>query len=102
MPRNKWADAARLQVHADYADEVGFHKIAKMEKTILEKFDETRTIRIRGKNVDDIDLEKIGKLIEQASEKSYKFSFKGLFKGLRKSLPDITTTNREKTTNTGR
>jgi DNA-binding transcriptional regulator LsrR (DeoR family) len=102
MPRNKWADAARLQVHADYADEVGFHGIAKMEKTILEKFDETRTIRIRGKNVDDIDLEKIGKLIEQASEKSYKFSFKGLFKGLRKSLPDITTTNREKTTNTER
>ena len=100
MPKNKWADAARLQVHADYADEIGLHGVAKMEKTILQKFDETRTIRIRIKNVDDLELEKIGKLIEQASEKSYKFSFKGLFKGLRKSLPEITTTNCEKTANT--
>jgi hypothetical protein len=50
---------------------------------IIEKFNETRTIRIRGKNVDDLDLEKFGNLIEQANSKSSKFSLKGIIKGLK-------------------
>jgi hypothetical protein len=91
MPRDKWADAARLKVHADYAEEQGLSGVAKMERTILEQFDETRTIRIRGKNVDDIDLEKIGNLIQQANKRSSIFNLSGLFKGLRKSVPVDTT-----------
>lgn len=83
MPKNKWADVARLQVLADHAEELGMHKVAQMEKTILEKLDETRTIRIRGKNVDDLDLEKIGNLIQQANEKSSIFNLKGVIKKLK-------------------
>jgi len=83
MPKNKWAGAARLEAHADYADRMGMHGVAKIEKTILKKFDETRTIRIRGKNVDDLDLEKIGNLIQQANEKSSIFNLKGIIKKLR-------------------
>lgn len=85
MPRNKWADAARLQVHADYVEKMGLKGVAQMEKTILQKFDETRTIRIRGKNVDDLDLEKLGNLIQQATEKSSLFNLKGLLKGFKRS-----------------
>ena len=32
----------------------------------------SRTIRIKGKNVDDLDLEKLGNLIQQANEKTSK------------------------------
>ena len=55
----------------------------------LNKLRETRTIRIKGKNVDDIDLQKIGNLIQQANEKSPIAYLKGLFKGSKKSRPDI-------------
>ena len=54
-------------------------------KTSLEKFEETRTIRIIGKNVDELDLKKISDLIQQANEKSSKINLKGIFKGLKKS-----------------
>ncbi len=54
----------------------------------LDKINETRTIRIKGKNVDDLDLEKLGNLIQQATQKSSKINLKGLFKGLKKSRPD--------------
>ena len=101
MPRNKWVDAARLQVHADYLEDLGMHGSAKVEKTILEKFDETRTIRIRGKNVDDIDLEKVGNLIQQATERSSTFSFGNIFKGLRKSFPKNMKSSDEKSVNNG-
>ena len=50
LPTNKWADIARLQVHADFAESLGLPEVAKMEKTCIEKFNETRTIRIKGKN----------------------------------------------------
>jgi len=54
----------------------------------LEKFRETRTIRIKGKNIDDLDLETLGNLIQQANEKSSKVNLRGLFKSLKKSRPD--------------
>ena len=99
MPKNKWFDAARLKAHADYLEDLGMKKTAKIEKTILEKLDETRTIRIRGKNVDDIDLEKIGNLIQKATERSSTFSFGGIFKRLRKSMPKSTASSGDKSTN---
>ena len=46
----------------------------------MKKFDETRTIRITGKNVDDLDLEKVANLILQANEKSSKLNVKKLIK----------------------
>jgi len=53
-------------------------------RIFLEKLKETRTIRIKGKNVDDLDLEKLGNLIKQASEKSFKVNLRALFKSLRR------------------
>jgi hypothetical protein len=88
LPKNKWADIARLQVHADYEESIGLPELAKMKRTIIEKFNETRTILIRGKNVDDIDLEKIGNLIQLASNKSSLFNLRGLFKGFKRSRPN--------------
>lgn len=83
LPKNKWADFARLQVHANYMESIGFPEVAEIDKTIIEKFNETRTIRIKGKNVDNLDLEKLGNLIQQANAKSYNFSLKGIMKRLK-------------------
>jgi len=96
MPKKQWYNIAVLEAHANHLEDMGLPKVARTERTIVEKFNETRTIRIKGKNVDDIDLEKIGNLIQQATQKSSIFSFKGLFKGLRKSLPNSTTIKSEK------
>ena len=45
-----------------------------------------RTIRIKGKNIDDIDLEKLGNLIEQATSKISKFNFSSVLKKLKSPL----------------
>lgn len=50
-----------------------------------EKLNETRTTRIKGKNVDDLNLENLGKLIRQANENSLKVSSRGSFKSLKSS-----------------
>ena len=52
-------------------------------RILLEKFNETRTIKIKGKNVDDLDLEKIANLIQQANKKNSKVNVKGLLKKLK-------------------
>lgn len=83
MPKNKWFEVGRLQIPANYMKSIGFSEVAKMDETMIEKFNETRTIKIRGKNVDDIDLEKLGNLIQQASEKSSGFSLNRFIKGLK-------------------
>jgi hypothetical protein len=83
MPKEKWADIARLQVHADYLEGLGWTESAKIEKTLIEQFNQTRRIRIIGRNVDDIDMEKVGNLILQANEKSSQVSFKRFFKNLK-------------------
>lgn len=92
MPKNKWLDLARLEVYANYVEDIGMPDVAKMPRTIIEKFNETRTIRIKGKNVDEIDLEKIANLIQQANEKSSNTKLKRLFKGLKRSRPESKTT----------
>lgn len=62
-----------------------FPETTSLYRISLEKLRETRTIRIKGKNVDDLDLQKLGNLIQQANEKSIKFNLKGLFKSLKRS-----------------
>lgn len=83
MPKNRFLDVARLQIHANYMKRIGFQEAAEMDETMIEKFNETRTIRIRGKNVDNIDIEKLGSLIQQANEKSSRFSLNSFIKGLK-------------------
>jgi DNA-binding Lrp family transcriptional regulator len=87
MPKNLWQHVAILEAYAKECEDVGYPEIANLYRIILEGFNETRTIKIKGKNVDDLDLEKLGNLIQQANEKSSKVNLRGLFKGLKKSLP---------------
>jgi hypothetical protein len=87
LPKNQWQEIARLAALTKHLDEMGLSGIADANRIFLEKFNETRTIRIKGKNVDGLDLEKLGNLIQQANKKSSNFDLKGLFKSLKKSLP---------------
>jgi AcrR family transcriptional regulator len=82
LPLKQVQNVALMEILTKQYEDINFPKSADFFRTFLEKFRETRTIRIKGKNVDDIDLEKLGKMIQQATEKSYKFNFKRLFKGL--------------------
>jgi hypothetical protein len=87
MPKDKWQDVALLEAYAAHLEDVGFDKVANISRTFLEKFNETRIVRIKGKNVDDLDLEKIANMIQQANEKSSNVKWKRLSKILRKALP---------------
>ncbi|PVX23975.1 MAG: hypothetical protein CW691_09285 [Candidatus Bathyarchaeum sp.] len=80
LPEKKFPHIARLAVLSDYMKDLDFADSAKMVDIIMEKFNETRTIKIRGKNVDDLDLEKVANLIIQANEKSSKVNLKGMLK----------------------
>jgi hypothetical protein len=94
MPKDKWADLARLQVHSDYMKGLGFSGVAEIEQTLIDKFNETRRIRIIGKNVENIDLEKVSNLILQANEKSSAVSLRRFLKGLKlPQFPSETKTN---------
>lgn len=84
MPKDQWHRIALLEALAKDCEEANFPKTANTYRIFLEKFRETRTIKIKGKNVDDLDLEKLGNLIQQANEKSSKVNLKGLLKGLKR------------------
>ena len=85
MPKNQWQQVALLEMLARDCEEHGFPRVAETYRIPLEKFKETRTIKIKGKNVDDLDLEKLGNLIQQANQKSSLFNFRGLFKTFKRS-----------------
>ncbi len=90
MPKDKWYNVARIEAYADYLEDMEMPDLAKMHRTFIEKFNETRTIRIKGKNVDDLDLEKLGELIQQTTKKSSRFNLGNLLKGSKKSKSDTT------------
>jgi len=84
IPENQWQRIASLEVLAkDY--EKSFSETSNLYRVCLEKLRETRTITIKGKNVDDLDLERLGNLIQQANKKNSKVNLRGLFKSLKKS-----------------
>jgi biotin operon repressor len=85
MPKDQWHRIALLETMARESERASLLKTAESIRIMLEKLRETRTIRIKGKNVDDLDLQKLGNLIQQANEKSSKINFKGLFKKLKRS-----------------
>jgi hypothetical protein len=88
MPKNEWQRLALLEHFARDWEEHFPNDKDNPYRISLEKFRETRTIRIKGKNVDDLDLEKLGNLIQQANEKSSIAYLRGLFKSLKRSQPD--------------
>ena len=85
MPKSEWQRMALLEHFAQDWEKMFPDSPENAYRISLNKLKETRTIRIRGKNVDDIDLEKIASLIQQANEKSPIAYLKGLFKGSKKS-----------------
>jgi AcrR family transcriptional regulator len=87
MPKDKWYDIALLEAYTAHLEDVGFQEVANITRTFLEKFNETRIVKIKGKNVDDLDLEKIANMIQQANEKSSSVKWKRLSKILKKALP---------------
>ena len=87
IPKNQWEPIMLLELLAKESEEKGYPKLASIHRIILETLRETRTIKIKGKNVDDLDLEKLGNLIQQANKKNSKINLKGLFKGLKRQLP---------------
>ena len=90
MPKNQLQPVMALEMLAQHSEDQGMKRLANLYKVMLETLRETRTIKIKGKNVDDLDLEKLGELIQQATKKSSRFNLKGLFKGSKKLQSDIT------------
>ena len=80
LPEKDWKCIARLQLLADTLEEANYPKSEKMFTTLIETYNKTRTITIRGKNVDDLDLEKIAVLTQQANENSSKVNLKSVLK----------------------
>lgn len=84
IPEKDWRDVARLQLLADTLEDANYSKSEKMFTTLIETYNKTRTITIKGKNVDDLDLEKIAVLTQQANENSSKVNLKSLLKKFKK------------------
>jgi len=85
MPKDQWQRMALLEALGKDWEGANLPEDANVYRILVEKFRETRTIRIKGKNVDDLDLEKLGNLIQQANEKTSKVNLRGLFKSLKRS-----------------
>ncbi len=84
IPKDQWLRMGLLELMAKDCESENFLETAGMYRTLLEKLQETRTIKIKGKNVNDLDLEKLGNLIQQANEKVSKVNLKGLLKRLKR------------------
>jgi hypothetical protein len=88
IPKNLFVDLGLLEILARDLEEHKFRKTAQIYRILLEKEKESRTIRITGKNVNDIDLEKMQNLVLQANKKSSKIDLKGFLKSLKRSRPN--------------
>jgi len=81
IPKNQLESIMLLELLAKRCEKEP--ETANIFRIILETLRKTRTIKIKGKNIDDLDLEKLGNLIQQANKKSSKVNLKGLFKSLK-------------------
>ena len=59
IPKNQWQQMGLLEVMERDVEEAKLRKTARIYRILLEKLKETRTIKIKGKNVDSLDLEKV-------------------------------------------
>jgi hypothetical protein len=84
LPKNQWRQETLLELMARDCEEHQFSALAETYRVPLEKLRETRTIKIRGKNIDDLDLKNLANLIQQANEKSSKINLKGFLKNLKR------------------
>jgi transposase len=88
IPKDQGLPIATLEIMARKAERAGLLLTAEDMRILLEKLKETRTITIKGKNVDDLDLEKVQNLVLQANQKSSKINLKRLIKKLGISRAD--------------
>lgn len=94
MPKDQLQVITAFELLARDGERAKYFELAGIYRTILEKLRETRIIKIKGKNVDDLDLEKLGNLIQQANERSSKFNLKALLKNLRR--PHVSSSRKER------
>ena len=97
LPKDQVAPTALMEELAHEAEQSNFTRLAGTYRIFLEKLKEARTIRITGRNVDDLDLEKTQNLILQASKKTFKIDFKGLLKKLKR--PRLNDSSKSQTDN---
>jgi hypothetical protein len=84
IQKKDWKDIERLQISVDALGELDYPESERLITRLIETYNKTRTITIRGKNVDDLDLEKMAVMIQQANENSSKVNLKGLLKKIKK------------------
>lgn len=80
LPEKEWR---RMVLLEDAAKTFGGRRSDNIFQISLDKLEETRTIHIIGKNVDDLQIAKVSELIKEANAKT-KFSLNNFFKGLKK------------------
>lgn len=93
LPKNEWQRMVLLENAAKTFG--GTNDPENIFKISLDKLEETRTIRIIGKNVDDLDLKKISDLIQQADIKNSKVDLRSILKNLKRRRLNNTTSNGE-------
>ena len=79
IPEKLVVPLSQLEAVANIGDQINLSEDANVYKILLKNLKEARTIRVRGKNVDELDLEKVGKLVSESTKKSSRFDFKKLF-----------------------
>lgn len=83
VPETEWQRVALLKMLSNEANDRSYSRVSNTYATFLESYKETRRITIKGKNVDAIDLEKLGNLVQQANEKSAKLNVRKFFNRLK-------------------
>jgi Mn-dependent DtxR family transcriptional regulator len=86
IPKNEVQRLAFIEAQAKKFERMNLSDLAEDLNIILNKYNESRTIRIKGKNVDDIELQKLANMIQEANERGSKTDVKNVFKGLKKRL----------------
>lgn len=84
MPKGEWQRMAFLEAMSNDWKGAGLPEEGNVYRISLEKLRETRTIKVKGKNVDDLQLEKLANLIQQANERGSKMSLKGFIKSFKR------------------
>jgi len=83
LPKDEWQRLALLEHFTRDWEQSYPSDGDNAYRIMLDAFNETRTIKIKGKNVDDLDLEKVAMLIQQANERTSDFKLKGILKKLK-------------------
>ena len=65
IPKNQRRQIGAMEAGAKELEDLKLNQTAEAIRILIEKFKETRIIRIKGKNVDDLDLQKLTNSIQE-------------------------------------